>query len=145
METTNPTHAPTPETPAQSAAQTTCVSGIGAGTVSVPGKSGLTIGDNACERLSKLAGEKGSESGLRVAVKGGGCAGFSYSLAYEDKPTAKDRVFARGNARLFVDPKSYIYLIGSVVEWEQKLMQAAFKVTNPQAKSSCGCGDSFGV
>jgi iron-sulfur cluster assembly protein len=125
--------------------ETVCVAGIGAGNRSVPGKSGITIGDKAAERLEKMAGEQGSEAGLRVAVKGGGCSGMSYSLAIEAKPKEKDRVFARGQARVFVDPKSYIYLVGTVVEWEQKLMQAGFKLSNPQVKATCGCGDSFSV
>jgi iron-sulfur cluster assembly protein len=126
--------------------ETECVAGIGAGTRAVPGKSGISIADRAHERLRKLLEERATpEAGLRVAVKGGGCSGLSYALTWEDKPREKDRVFAREGVRVFVDPKSYIYLVGTVVEYEEKLLQAGFKLTNPQVRTTCGCGESFTI
>lgn len=126
--------------------QTTCVAGPNTGTVSVPGKNGITIGDRAAVRLKALLDErKTPEAGLRVAVKGGGCSGLAYALTWDEKAREKDRVFERGSVRVFVDPKSYIYLVGTVIEYEEKMLQAGFKLTNPQVRSTCGCGESFTV
>jgi len=80
-----------------------------------------------------------------VAVKGGGCSGLSYALSWDNKAREKDRIFERDGVRVFVDPKSYIYLVGTVVEYEEKLLQSGFKLTNPQVRSTCGCGESFTV
>ena len=125
---------------------TACVAGPNAGTQSVPGKAGISIGDRAFARLSRLLEERTSpEAGLRVAVKGGGCSGLAYALSWEDQPREKDRIFQRGAVRVFVDPKSYIYLVGTVIEYEEKLLQAGFKLTNPQVRTTCGCGESFTV
>ncbi len=137
--------APAPATPAVTG-ETACVSGTGAGAKTVPGKSGITIADRAFGRLKQLLDERKSpEAGLRVAVKGGGCSGLSYALTWDEKPREKDRVFARDGVRVFVDPKSYIYLVGTVIEYEEKLLQAGFKLTNPQVRTTCGCGESFTV
>jgi len=84
-------------------------------------------------------------SRLRVAVKGGGCSGLSYALSWEEKPHEKDRIFQRGAVRVFVDPKSYLFLVGAVLEYEEQLLQAGFKFTNPLAKNTCACGESFSV
>ncbi len=125
---------------------TTCVAGPNSGTQAVPGKSGITIADQAAARLQKLLDERSTpEAGLRVAVKGGGCSGLAYALSWDEKPREKDRVFQRGAVRVFVDPKSYIYLVGTVIEYEEKMLQAGFKLTNPQVRTSCGCGESFTV
>jgi iron-sulfur cluster assembly protein len=125
---------------------TTCVAGPNSGTVSAPGKTGITIGDRAFERLQKLIAErKTPQAGLRVAVKGGGCSGLAYALSWDDAPREKDRIFQRADVRVFVDPKSYIYLVGTVIEYEEKLLQAGFKLTNPQVRTTCGCGESFTV
>lgn len=135
-----------PATTATPTGETVCVAGIGAGNKAVPGKSGISIGDQAFGRLGKLLQERGTpEAGLRVAVKGGGCSGLSYALSWDEKPREKDRIFERQGVRVFVDPKSYIYLVGSVIEYEEKLLQSGFKVTNPQVRSTCGCGESFTV
>ncbi|MGI5863812.1 MAG: HesB/IscA family protein [Myxococcales bacterium] len=136
---------PAPASPVPSG-ETTCVAGIGAGTKSVPGKSGISIGDHAHSRLKRLLAERNTpEAGLRVAVKGGGCSGLSYALSWDEKAREKDRIFERDGVRVFVDPKSYIYLVGTVVEYEEKLLQSGFKLTNPQVRSTCGCGESFAV
>ncbi|MGC4122350.1 MAG: iron-sulfur cluster assembly accessory protein [Myxococcales bacterium] len=112
----------------------------------MPGKNGITIGDRAAARLKALLDErKTPEAGLRVAVKGGGCSGLAYALTWDEKAREKDRVFERGSVRVFVDPKSYIYLVGTVIEYEEKMLQAGFKLTNPQVRSTCGCGESFTV
>ncbi len=110
------------------------------------GKSGVSIGDRAFEKLRRLFAERGApEAGLRVAVQGGGCSGFAYKLTWEARPHEKDRIFAREEVRIFVDPKSYLFLIGSLIEYEEQLLEAGFKVTNPRVTSTCGCGGSFTV
>jgi iron-sulfur cluster assembly protein len=138
---------PTPPAPAAPpSGETVCVAGIGAGTKAVAGKSGISIGDAAFSRLRKLLSERATpQAGLRVAVKGGGCSGLSYALSWDEQPREKDRIFEREGVRVFVDPKSYIYLVGTVIEYEEKLLQSGFKLTNPQVRTTCGCGESFTV
>lgn len=141
-----PTAAAPAPAPTPGPNDTVCVAGIGAGSISVPGKKGVSIGDNAHARLLKMLQERGTpEAGLRVAIKGGGCSGLQYSLNWDEKPREKDRIFERSGVRLFIDPKSYIYLVGTVVEYEDALLQSGFKLINPQQKSSCGCGESFTI
>jgi iron-sulfur cluster assembly protein len=141
-----PAPAQTPAAAPAPSGETSCVAGIGAGTKCVPGKAGISVGDQAYGRLKKLLDERNSPTaGLRVAVKGGGCSGLSYALSWDEQSREKDRVFERDGVRIFVDPKSYIYLVGTVVEYEEKLLQSGFKLTNPQVRSTCGCGESFTV
>ena len=91
------------------------------------------------------------DASLRVGIRGGGCSGFTYVIEFHDgPPRPKDRVLdyvAQDGTpvRVVVDPKSLLYLNGSVLDWEQTLMQQGFKFVNPQEKSSCGCGHSFTV
>ncbi|MEO8797531.1 MAG: iron-sulfur cluster assembly accessory protein [Polyangiaceae bacterium] len=83
---------------------------------------------------------------LRVGIRGGGCSGFSYVIEFHDgDPRPKDRVFVRDGVRVVVDPKSLVYLSGTILDWEQTLMRQGFKFVNPNEKSSCGCGHSFTV
>lgn len=112
----------------------------------VPGQKGISLSDAAVARLKAMLALRGTpEAALRVAVRGGGCSGTQYDLRWEDLPRDKDRVYARDGVKLVVDPKSYVYLIGSVLNYEQGLLQSGFKLSNPKVKSSCGCGDSFTV
>lgn len=83
--------------------------------------------------------------GLRLGVRGGGCSGVSYAIEFADKIRARDHVFAYGELKIVVDPKSLIYLRGSVLDYEVKLMQHGFKFRNPNEKAGCGCGESFSV
>lgn len=94
-----------------------------------------------------LAEEEKSEAGLRVFVQGGGCSGFQYGLMIEEgagDPDA-DRVFESNGVRLFVDPISIRYLAGAEVDFVDNLMGGGFTIRNPNAKTTCGCGQSFGV
>jgi iron-sulfur cluster assembly protein len=81
--------------------------------------------------------------GLRLGVQGGGCSGLSYNIRFDTQPRERDRIFTYGDVRVFVDPKSFIYLNGMTVEWEETLMHRGFVFQNPNAKKSCGCGSSF--
>lgn len=84
------------------------------------------------------------ELGLRMQVIGGGCSGFQYSLEFgEAKGT--DRVFEFHGLKVFIDPRSSLYLAGSVLDYNDGLMESGFKISNPNAKNTCGCGESFSV
>jgi iron-sulfur cluster assembly protein len=107
---------------------------------------GITLHDSAVARLKELLVERQTpEAGLRLAVRGGGCSGLAYIMEWAEKPREKDKIFERDGVRLFVDPKSYLYLIGTEVVFEQTLMASGFKLNNPNVKGSCGCGESFSV
>jgi iron-sulfur cluster assembly protein len=84
-------------------------------------------------------------SGVRLGVKGGGCSGMSYVIEYCDQPRAKDRLFEVDGARVYVDPKSLIYLNGTTFDFVDTFQQKGFKFVNPQVRSECGCGESFSV
>ncbi len=111
--------------------------------------------DSAPEiRLTKKAVEMAKKSierrgvpteGLRLGVKGGGCSGVSYAIEFADKIRGRDHVFEFQGLKIVVDPKSLIYLRGSVLDYEVKLMQHGFKFRNPNEKAGCGCGESFTV
>ena len=81
----------------------------------------------------------------RVGVKGGGCSGFSYKLELAKEEREGDRVIEDKGVKLYVDKKSYLYLIGTEIDWIDDLLQAGFKFVNPYAKRTCGCGESFSV
>ncbi|SRR6266567_5581023 len=107
---------------------------------------GIVVTEKAIEHI-KLAMEKeniaADQGGLRLGVQGGGCSGLSYVIKFDTQPRERDRVFMYGDVRVFVDPKSFIYLHGMVLDWEETLMQRGFVFSNPNAKKSCGCGTSF--
>jgi iron-sulfur cluster assembly protein len=85
------------------------------------------------------------QAALRLGVRGGGCSGVSYAIEMADKTRERDNVYMFDGLRVVVDPKSLVYLRGSVLDYEVKLMQHGFKFVNPNEKSSCGCGESFTV
>jgi len=99
----------------------------------------------AASRIKTVIGDLPAGAGLRVAVEGGGCSGFQYEIQIAPGANAEDVVIERDGARLFVDPVSLPFLLGSEVDWVDELIGASFKVKNPNAKSSCGCGVSFSV
>ena len=82
---------------------------------------------------------------LRLGVRGGGCSGVSYAIEFSDKVRDRDNVFDFDGLRVIVDPKSLVYLRGSVLDYEVTLMQHGFKFLNPNEKSGCGCGESFSI
>jgi iron-sulfur cluster assembly protein len=84
-----------------------------------------------------------TEGGLRLGVQGGGCSGLSYKIQFDTQPRERDRVFQFGDVRIFVDPKSFIYLAGLTLDYQETLMQQGFVFINPNAQKSCGCGTSF--
>jgi iron-sulfur cluster assembly protein len=83
------------------------------------------------------------QGGLRLGVQGGGCSGLSYNIRFDTQPRERDRVFQYGDVRVFVDPKSFIYLHGMTLDYQETLMQQGFVFVNPNSTKSCGCGSSF--
>ena len=84
-------------------------------------------------------------AGLRIAVVGGGCSGFSYSMAFENTPNMLDKTYQFEGLKVFVDQASLLYLDGAEVDYVETLEGSGFKFNNPQVKSTCGCGSSFQV
>ena len=111
-----------------------------------PAGKGITLSDAAVARIQQLmADQNAPDGGLRLGVKGGGCSGLSYIMEWANAPKPKERVFTRDGARVFVDMRSLLILGGSELHFESTFMSATFKVRNPQAKQTCGCGESFSV
>jgi len=108
---------------------------------------GITLTDKAAEKITKAfaAGEMPEGACLRVGVKGGGCSGFSYTLDVAAKPADDDETFESGGVMIVCDPKSYLYLNGTEIDYEDKLLGQGFVFNNPNAKAKCGCGASFRV
>ncbi|MES1203387.1 MAG: iron-sulfur cluster assembly accessory protein [Pseudomonadota bacterium] len=105
----------------------------------------IALSATAARKIAEIAGAEPAGAGLRVAVEGGGCSGFQYEIGLTQAPNTDDLVVERDGARLFVDPVSLPFLLGAEVDWVDELIGASFKVKNPNAKSSCGCGVSFSV
>ncbi len=108
----------------------------------------ITVTSAAASKLTTLLSEEQKrEAGLRVFVQGGGCSGFQYGLMIEEGvgDAESDRVFQSNGVTLFVDPISIRYLSGAEVDFVDNLMGGGFTIKNPNAKSTCGCGQSFGV
>lgn len=111
-----------------------------------PAGKGILLSDSAVHRLQLLLAERQTpEAGLRLAVKGGGCSGLQYAMEWAEKPRERDKVFERDGVRVFVDPKSYLYLMGTELVYEETLMASGFKLQNPNVKAACGCGESFTI
>lgn len=99
----------------------------------------------AASNIKRIVAHEPTTAGLRVAVEGGGCSGFQYEIGVAPAPNGDDLIVERDGARLFVDPVSLPFLLGSEVDWADELIGSSFKVNNPNAKSACGCGVSFSV
>lgn len=104
----------------------------------------VTITDAAAEKVKELMKKEGQEkAALRIEVIPGGCSGMSYDFSFDDKQRADDIVVEKNGLKVFVDEASMEYIGGSVVNYVETLHEAGFKIENPNAKSSCGCGSSF--
>ena len=122
-------------------------------------KAAVEITKNALKRIRVAMAKEGispEAGGLRLGITGGGCSGLSYNIRFDTQPRERDRVFAFGAGvetpgdpsgakpvRVFVDPKSFLYLAGMVLDYEETLMRQGFNFINPNSSKSCGCGSSF--
>lgn len=105
----------------------------------------ITITQNAAEEVKRLFAKQGNPKlGLRVGVQGGGCSGLSYKLGF-DQERKGDNIQDLGGVKVFVDPKSDLYLEATTLDFVDGLEGRGFKFLNPQAKKTCGCGESFSV
>jgi iron-sulfur cluster assembly protein len=112
----------------------------------VEGTPDIRLTKKAVEMAKKSIERRGVPTeGLRLGVKGGGCSGVSYAIEFADKIRGRDHVFEFQGLKVVIDPKSLIYLRGSILDYEVKLMQHGFKFRNPNEKAGCGCGESFTV
>ena len=108
----------------------------------------ITVTETAANKITQLLDEeKKRDGGLRVFVQGGGCSGFQYGLMIEEGAgdAEADRIFQSNGVRLFIDPISIRYLAGAEVDFVDNLTGGGFMIKNPTAKTTCGCGQSFGV
>lgn len=105
----------------------------------------ITLTENAARRVASIAARQAKPAILRLAVDGGGCAGFTYKFELAQEPDGDDTIAETDGVRLVVDPMSLELVRGSAVDFVEDLGGAAFKVTNPNAQSGCGCGSSFSV
>ena len=104
----------------------------------------IHVTDKAAEQIKTIMQKEGLlDHGLRVAVIGGGCSGMSYKLAFEKEPVQGDKVYEENGVRIFVDTKSYLVMNGATLDFSDGLNGTGFSFTNPNAKSTCGCGTSF--
>ena len=107
--------------------------------------SSVTLSESAAKRIAALAASEGRPLMLRVAVDGGGCSGFQYRFDLVEDREPDDLVIEREGQAALVDPVSLPLLFGSEIDFVDELIGAQFRVHNPQAKSSCGCGVSFSI
>jgi iron-sulfur cluster assembly protein len=107
----------------------------------------VEITENASKQILRMLDRNHlAGGGLRVGLRAGGCAGYEYVFAWEAEPKTDDNVFAGpGDARIFVDPRSYRLIDGAVLDYDTNLVSKGFFFQNPHAKSTCGCGTSFSV
>jgi iron-sulfur cluster assembly accessory protein len=106
----------------------------------------LTFTPNAVAKVKEIMAQQNPvPAGLRVGVVGGGCSGFSYSMAFENTPGMMDKVFEIDGLKVFIDATSSMYLQGATVDYLETLEGAGFKFDNPNVRSTCGCGSSFNV
>ncbi len=103
----------------------------------------LSFTPTAVEKVKAIMAQRGEEGGLRIAVVGGGCSGFQYQMTLDKQAKDDDRVIEQDGLRVFLDPRSLLYLNGTTVDYVETLTGSGFKFDNPNAKGSCGCGESF--
>ncbi len=105
----------------------------------------VAVTERAASRIKEILAIEPGKNALRVSVNGGGCSGFQYGFELEDMRNDDDLVIERSGATVLIDSTSLVYLSGSQIDFVDDLIGQAFKITNPNATSSCGCGTSFSV
>ena len=107
--------------------------------------SQFSITQAAAAQIGKILATENAGAKLRVAVQGGGCSGFSYIFSIEDTKTDTDLIFTRDGVDVLVDDMSLQYMDGAEIDWVDDLIGASFRINNPNATASCGCGTSFDI
>lgn len=106
----------------------------------------ITLTETAVGKVKEILGaQEPKPAGLRISVVGGGCSGFSYSMAFENSPGFLDKTYKFEELNVFIDQASLLYLDGAEVDYVESMEGSGFKFNNPQVKSTCGCGSSFSV
>ena len=106
----------------------------------------ITMTESAVAQIKKFRAESGMpDGGLRVSIVGGGCSGLSYKLDFAKAPEPTDKIFEQDGVKVFVDPKSFIFIKGLELDYSGGLNGTGFTFKNPNASKSCGCGTSFSV
>jgi len=111
-----------------------------------PAAPKVHVSERAAKKILALLAKEGvspEQGGLRLGVQGGGCSGLSYAMRLDTQARDRDKVFEEFGARIFVDPKSFLYLNGTTLDYEDTLMRQGFVFLNPNAARNCGCGSSF--
>ena len=111
----------------------------------IPDTLPVRLTERAAKRIAEILKEEPNTSNLRVAVTGGGCSGFQYDFCFDDSQSEDDVLIAQDGARVLIDPVSLDFLKGAEIDFVEEMIGAAFKINNPNATSSCGCGTSFSV
>lgn len=101
------------------------------------------VTSKAVQKIREAFAREGVSGGLRLGVVGGGCSGLSYQFKFAAERRPRDYVFEFGDVKVFVDPKSILFLDGVTLDWQDSLIQSGFVFQNPHANKSCGCGTSF--
>lgn len=105
----------------------------------------ITMTDAAAQHVSRYLENRGQGTGIRVAVRTTGCSGMGYVLEFADESNPEDEVFEAAGIKVIVDPKSLVYLDGTELDFVREGLNEGFKFNNPNARSECGCGESFSV
>lgn len=105
----------------------------------------VTLTAGAADHIQKYLSKRGKGIGLRLGVRTTGCSGMAYKLEYVDEPQSEDQVFESHGVKVFIDPKSLVYLQGTELDYAREGLNEGFKFQNPNEKATCGCGESFTV
>lgn len=105
----------------------------------------VTVTDRAAKRIAEIVAREAEANALRVSVEGGGCSGFQYKFDLVTEPAPDDIVLEREGAKVVIDQISLAYLAGSEIDFVNDLIGSSFRIKNPQATQSCGCGTSFSI
>ena len=105
----------------------------------------ITLTERAAKHIQGFLNNRGKGQGIRLGVRTSGCSGMAYTLEFADDALPEDLVFGDFGVKVFVDPKSHVYLDGTELDYTKEGLQEGFKFTNPNVKDECGCGESFRV
>ena len=105
----------------------------------------MTLTDRAAERIKAIMAERGSAAGLRIGIKKGGCAGMEYTLEWAEESKPYDEVVEHAGARVLIDPKAVMYLLGTEMDYKTDKLSAQFVFANPNQTGACGCGESVNL